>query len=129
MKIRTGFVSNSSSSSFICNVCGNYQEGYDLSAEDVEMVECNKGHTFCECHFDTDGKTFKEFEDDTHIKNDRGWDIDLRYELPEEFCPVCKGTAVDPREAYEAIMAVAKLNKDEIIDIIRQYREMKGKKK
>lgn len=48
MKIRTGFVSNSSSSSFICDVCGNDYTGYDASLEDAGMYECEHGHTFCE---------------------------------------------------------------------------------
>ena len=44
MKIRSGFVSNSSSSSFTCGVCGETQSGMDLS------MQCENGHTFCESH-------------------------------------------------------------------------------
>ena len=33
MKIRAGFVSNSSSSSFICDVCGDEVSGVDISLE------------------------------------------------------------------------------------------------
>lgn len=40
MKIRTGFVSNSSSSSFVCDVCGNIESGWDLGLNDAEMCEC-----------------------------------------------------------------------------------------
>ena len=29
MKVRIGFVSNSSSSSFVCDVCGEHAEGWD----------------------------------------------------------------------------------------------------
>ena len=50
MKIRNGFVSNSSSSSFICDVCGHDEAGYDLGLEDAEMYECQNGHIFCESH-------------------------------------------------------------------------------
>lgn len=50
MKIRTGFVSNSSSSSFICKVCGETQSGMDMSLSDAEMMECENGHTFCQLH-------------------------------------------------------------------------------
>lgn len=35
MKIRQGFVSNSSSSSFICGMCGYNVEGRYLSSEDA----------------------------------------------------------------------------------------------
>lgn len=50
MKIRSGFVSNSSSSSFICDVCGNEQGGFDVSLSDVDMVICINDHIFCSEH-------------------------------------------------------------------------------
>ena len=50
MKIRTGFVSNSSSTSFICEVCGATQSGMDMSTSEAGMVECKNRHTFCEFH-------------------------------------------------------------------------------
>ena len=50
MKIRNGFVSNSSSSSFICEVCGQDASGYDMCLSDAEMYECVNGHIFCESH-------------------------------------------------------------------------------
>ena len=48
MKIRTGFVSNSSSSSFICDTCGETFEGMDLCPTDAEHYECCNGHIFCD---------------------------------------------------------------------------------
>jgi hypothetical protein len=48
MKIRNGFVSNSSSSSFICCLTGEMASGMDLSLSDVEMAECQNGHQFLE---------------------------------------------------------------------------------
>jgi len=50
MKIRSGFVSNSSSSSFVCNVCGTVESGMDMSASDFDMETCCNGHTFCLDH-------------------------------------------------------------------------------
>ena len=50
MKIRKGYVSNSSSSSFICDYCGCHEEGYDISMREVGMMGCEKGHIFCESH-------------------------------------------------------------------------------
>ena len=57
MKIRNGFVSNSSSSSFVCNICGEVEGGYDCSLGDFGMLECEHGHTFHDCHMD---KSFHE---------------------------------------------------------------------
>lgn len=48
MKIRNGFVSNSSSSSFTCAVCGDEHSGWDLCLSECEMYECVNGHTFHE---------------------------------------------------------------------------------
>lgn len=46
MKIRNGFISNSSSSSFICNVCGGVESGYDESMQELGMQICEHGHCF-----------------------------------------------------------------------------------
>ena len=50
MKIRTGFVTNSSSSSYICEVCGAAESGYDACLSDLGMTECENGHIFCDDH-------------------------------------------------------------------------------
>lgn len=50
MKYRKSFVTNSSSSSFICEVCGEVESGYDMGYEEAGMVECEHGHMFCESH-------------------------------------------------------------------------------
>lgn len=50
MKYRLGFVTNSSSSSYICAFCGDIQSGWDASLSDVDMCECENGHVLCNCH-------------------------------------------------------------------------------
>jgi hypothetical protein len=48
MKIRNGFVSNSSSSSFICDVTGGIESGWDATLSDIGMCCCREDHTFYE---------------------------------------------------------------------------------
>lgn len=46
MKLRYGFVSNSSSCSFVCCICGEIESGMDACLSDFEMSSCINGHEF-----------------------------------------------------------------------------------
>jgi hypothetical protein len=50
MKIRNGFVSNSRSSSFVCDFCGEEVSGMDMEITDAGMVQCANGHIVCTKH-------------------------------------------------------------------------------
>lgn len=54
MKRRQGWVSNSSSSSFICDVCGCVESGYDASASDFDMSYFDCGHIICNDEYTID---------------------------------------------------------------------------
>lgn len=49
-KYRLSFVTNSSSSSFLCEICGHMESGYDMGASELGFAQCCNGHTFCEDH-------------------------------------------------------------------------------
>lgn len=102
MKIRSGFVSNSSSSSFVCCVCGESEGGYDLCLKDAGMVKCECGHTMCKSHlsFNNDETytemTKKEFCDKYGFVtiSDKSFEYiqqeDVKYyNFPKDLCPVC----------------------------------------
>ena len=71
MKIRKGFVSNSSSSSFVCEICGQAESGYDMGLEEAGMVRCINDHIFCTEEAIGD---IEEFD---------------MYDVPAEHCPIC----------------------------------------
>lgn len=77
MKIRKGFVSNSSSSSFVCDICGEVYEGWDASPldSDFECSICPHEHIICNEHIKVDTDAFIE-EDE--------------YNLSSASCPICQ---------------------------------------
>jgi len=54
MKIKTGFVSNSSSESFVCDVCGDIRSGWDAIPSELGFQWCENEHYFCEEHLKGD---------------------------------------------------------------------------
>jgi hypothetical protein len=75
MKVRTGFVSNSSSTSFTCNVCGtDYVLTDDMELSDIPAVICENNHHLCAKHLI-----------DASIA-----DIDDCSYAPAQNCPICQ---------------------------------------
>ena len=59
MKFRKDFVTNSSSSSYVCEICGRSESGWDIGLSECEMMECVNGHVFC-CYEALERPTKKE---------------------------------------------------------------------
>jgi hypothetical protein len=90
MKIRSGFVSNSSSSSFICEVCGDTFETYDEGISHFNLVMCDgHDHLFCEAHrinpvINSDG------EEDYTMYHDEDESGDGEDRIDAIHCPICQ---------------------------------------
>ena len=90
-KIRQGFVSNSSSSSFVCNISGEAYEGHDGDYSGIDYAQCVKGHEYVYDGFNEVGEWINSDSDEDR---DDGVSFDDRmYEVPEEICPICNGKA------------------------------------
>lgn len=114
MKIRLGFVSNSSSSSFVCSVCGAIESGMDASLSDFGMVRCEYGHDMCESCVpgmdeDSDLDTIT-VDGDEHtntvftVYSEDEYDMVLR----KEKCPICTMDKIE--ESLEILWLRKKLN-------------------
>lgn len=113
MKIRNGFVSNSSSSSFICQICNNTVTGMDLGLRDAEFVECTNGHIFCEEH--VVGEV------------DLGRDTALQYELPEINCPICNYEELSYSDIRRYFVKTSSITTDEVFQEIKKINKRRKK--
>lgn len=99
MKQRNGFVSNSSTSSFVCGVCGGIEADRDLSLRDCEMFECENGHNVHQACVKLLEEGKAELAED--FREALG---DHRYEMDSKFCPVCQLKAVQDEDIIKYLL-------------------------
>ncbi len=146
MKIRKGFVSNSSTTSFRCDVCGEEYAERDASLSDCEMFKCINNHTICIEHeilvtddikktmllnytskWSNDGgesvrTRAKELIDDNGNWEDYFYSTfgDYDYESPSERCPICQFQEISNSEAIEYIFKKNNTTKEEIMKEMKE---------
>lgn len=120
MKIRNGFVSNSSSSSFVCSICGGEHAGFEVGPSDFDMVRCVEGHLFHEYCLSEDSKKLI-----SKMKDKDEWEG----EVPSTICPVCNLLAFDSEEVLKYIFKSRNVSyniaQDEIKEKFKTYSEFK----
>lgn len=152
MKIRNGFVSNSSSSSFVCCVCGEKIEGRDISLYEYDMVMCENGHIYCTEHakrtlsditkdelldylneeYYSDVieqiKSFKtDDEYDTFLKEFlENFDFD-NTDQPACLCPVCNLDVIENGDAIEYATKKYGITKAEVFAVVKENNKRRRK--
>jgi len=145
MKLRNGFVSNSSSSSFVCDVCGQDFSGMSASLSDANMSSCENGHTYCNDHsekqisdltleekrkllFDcayNENEKSKILAGDEEFLEEQFEDnrYDIESEMPAFCCPCCQLTSITNGQLVEYMLAERKQTKEEVKkEIQRKYK-------
>ena len=120
MKIRSGFVSNSSSSSFICDVCGRVIFTNSSSISNEHMCMCENDHIFCyneavniELSCDVYQKKYRIYKNfiDLIENND--------YDIPSIYCPICQMQEISNSDLLDYIFKKYE-NKEKIIENIKK---------
>lgn len=147
MKFRKDFVTNSSSSSFICEICGRTESGYDMSASEADMYECVNGHTFCMDEALEVGKQelLKELEEyidnsltEEEIQeiNECETDIEIMYlarrnfdmyEVPECMCPICQFIEYSQRDMARYLLKKYGISRDKVFEEVKKINKRRKK--
>ena len=149
MKIRLDFVTNSSSSSYICEICKDSESGWDLSISDTEFMQCDRGHTFCICHLTDDELVYGTtlyMENNTHDAEEKqewkdflassncecGQDMldwvchngydgnEILYEFPSGACPICSFRYITDELIIAFILKTTGTTREEIDNAVRK---------
>lgn len=156
MKFRTSFVTNSSSSSYVCEICGRSESGWDLCLSECDMYECVNGHIFC-CDEALEKPT-KEEMIKTILENEYNkecWDgslLDYRefteeeisamnediifekfmseggyYDVPECMCPICQFIEYSEYDLSAYLLKEYGVSRDEVFEEVKQLNKRRKK--
>lgn len=157
MKYRLDFVTNSSSSSFICEICGRVESGWDMSVSEAGMMECVNGHTFCEdealdmpdkkemikmileneWNADRWDSNIREYRDYTEEELNELEEDDLfnkfccsedyNYGVPECVCPICNFIEYSEYDLSKYLLKEYGISRDEVFSEVKKFNKRRKK--
>jgi hypothetical protein len=142
MKFRRDFVTNSSSSSYVCEICGREESGWDISLRECEMMECVNGHIFCiDEALEVDSKELiqiileseynkkteaelneLENEELMELASDGGY-----YEVPECVCPICQFIEYSQYDLSKYLEKEYKISRDVVFAEVKALNKRRKK--
>jgi hypothetical protein len=156
VKFRKDFVTNSSSSSYVCEICGRTESGFDMGLSECEMMECVNGHIFC-CDEALEKPTKKDLIKiilenkwnenvwDRSIRDDRDYSEDELlemeedilfdkfcsdggyYEVPEFMCPICNFIEYSEYDLSAYLLKEYGVSRDEVFAEVKQLNKRRRK--
>ncbi len=128
MKERNGFVSNSSTSSFICQVCGREELGMD-GPGDFGMLYCENEHLFCEEEKVKPPKQKQTdmFPDIASKVPEKDEDDDDRYEVAEKYCPICSFTLFSDSDLAQLLQKMHGVTREEVFAEVKKANKRRKK--
>ena len=150
MKYRKDYVTNSSSSSYVCEICGRTESVWDLELSEAGMVECVNGHIFCFEELlpvprETMLKTIKEDmeyawsslndipEEELQQKTDDELTElmfkcgDGYYGVPEESCPICQFIEYSNHDLAKYLEKEYGVSRDEVFAKVKELNKRRKK--
>ena len=155
MKFRKDFVTNSSSSSFICEICGRVESVWDMGLSEVGMYECVNGHTFCEDEaldipdkkelikmileneWNTDkwDSNIREYRDYMEEELNELEEDDLFYNfcsesyygVPECVCPICNFIEYSEYDLSAYLLKEYRISRDEVFAEVKKFNKRRKK--
>ena len=156
MKFRKDFVTNSSSSSYVCEICGRTESGWDLGLRDCEMMECVNGHVFCsdealeipskkemikmilENEWNKDVWTsrsdgYKDYTEDELLamsEDDLFHDFCSEsgyYDVPECVCPICQFIEYSEYDLSAYLLKEYGISRDEVFAEVKKLNKRRRK--
>lgn len=113
MKIRNWFVSNSSSSSFICEICNHTESGWDACPTELGFVTCINEHIICEEHL-LNGETVRDEYDEEDVAS-------------EKACPICQFEMYSKPQLAKYLQKIYNVNRDKVFAEIKKINKRRKK--
>ena len=145
MKFRKDFVTNSSSSSYVCEICGRSESGWDISLSECDMYSCVNGHTFCreealekpsreemiklilEQGYFLEYHTKEELDNaDDEVLFDE-YLTEGGYEVPECMCPICQFIEYSEYDLSAYLLKEYGVSRDEVFAEVKQLNKRRKK--